>query len=141
MKGYLLDTNVISEYIHTRPPEKRVRDWIDAQDEKALYLSVLTLAEIRKGITLLPPSSRRSQLQTWLETELPLRFADRLLPVDEKVADRWGAMAGLARLQGIALPVIDGLIAATAINHGLTLVSRNVRDFAVWHVPVINPWE
>jgi len=103
MKGYLLDTNVISEYTHTKPPEERVRSWIDARDEKDLYLSVLTLGEIRKGVTLLPAGNRRSQLQAWLETELPVRFEGRLLPIDEKVADRWGGMAGLARLQGIAL--------------------------------------
>jgi predicted nucleic acid-binding protein len=141
MKRYLLDTNVISEYTHAKPPGERVRNWIDAQDEKALYLSALTLGEIRKGVTLLPASSRRSQLQEWLEVDLPARFEGRVLAIDAKVADRWGAMAGLARLQGIALPIIDGLVAATALTHGLTMVTRNVRDFTVWQVPVINPWE
>ena len=141
MKGYLLDTNVISEYTHAKPPAERVRNWIDAQDEKDLYLSVLTLGEIRKGVTLLPAGNRRSQLQAWLETGLPTRFKGRLLAIDEKVADRWGAMAGVARLQGIALPIIDGLMAATALAHELIMATRNVRDFAVWQVPVINPWE
>ena len=89
------------------------------------------------------PRASVYSLGSWLRycRTLPLRFEGRLLPIDEKVADRWGAMAVLARLQGIALPIIDGLMAATAIIYELTVVTRNVRDFAVWQVPVINPWE
>ncbi len=141
MSGYLLDTNVISEYGRERPPDQRVRAWVDAQREQGLYLSVLTLGEIRKGTTLLPPSNKRDQLERWLEVELPGRFANRLLPINGTIAEIWGAMSGQANLRGIALAIIDGLIAATANHHDLTVVTRNVRDFSAWGVPVINPWE
>lgn len=141
MNGYLLDTNVISEYSRVRPPDARVKTWVDAQNEDTLHLSVLTMGEIRKGTTLLPAGSRRDQLERWLETELPARFATRLLPIDGEVAELWGAMAGEAQLRGITLAIIDGLMAATAKRHDLTVVTRNVRDFTVWGLSVINPWE
>jgi toxin FitB len=141
MSGYLLDTNVISEYARDRPPDQRVRGWVDAQREDVLHLSVLTLGEIRKGATLLPAGHKRDQLERWLEVELPARFANRLLPINRAIAEIWGTMAGRARLRGITLAIVDGLIAATAKHHDLTVVTRNVRDFSVWEVPVINPWE
>ena len=141
MSGYLLDTNVISEYSRPRPPDERVKRWVDAQSEGALYLSVLTLGEIRKGTTLLPAGNKRNQLERWLEVDLPARFANRLLPINAEIAEIWGAMAGQAQLKGIALAAIDGLMAATAKHHDLTVVSRNVRDFSVWGIPVTNPWE
>jgi toxin FitB len=140
MRGYLLDTNVISEYSRSWPPEARVKRWMDAQNEDALYLSVLTLGEIRKGTTLLPAGNKRDQLERWLETALPARFANRLLPMNGVIAEIWGAMAGQAQLKGTALAVIDGLMAATAKHHDLTVVTRNVKDFSVWGVPVVNPW-
>lgn len=114
---------------------------MDAQNEETLHLSVLTLGEIRKGTALLPAGNKRDRLERWLETDLPERFATRLLPINKEIAELWGAMAGQAQLKGIALAVIDGLIAATAKCHNLTLASRNVRDFSLWGVPVINPWE
>ena len=141
MSGFLLDTNVISEYTRIKPPDERVRSWIDAQDESTLHLSVLSLGEIRKGANLLPPSAKRSGLERWLTTDLRLRFANRLLPIDETTVDLWGSMAAEAKLRGITLAVIDGLVAATARQYGLVVVTRNVRDFAVWGSPVINPWE
>ena len=141
MSGFLLDTNVISEYSRTKVPDERVRTWVDGQPENSLHLSVLTLGEIRKGATLLPQSNKREQLERWLQTELPARFANRLLPIDEQIAELWGAMAGQAQLKGIALAIIDGLLAATAIHHDLKIVTRNVKDFAVWGVSVVNPWE
>src|SRR5438034_837125 len=116
MSGVLLDTNVISEYSRTKAPDERVRTWVDSQPEGSLHLSVLTLGEIRKGATLLPPSNKRQQLEQWLETELPARFQNRLLPIDEKIAELWGVMAGQAQLKGITLAIIDGLVAATAIH-------------------------
>jgi predicted nucleic acid-binding protein len=140
VKGFLLDTNVISEYSRAKPPDERVRKWIDAQDEKSLYLSVLALGEIRRGASLLPPGNKRNQLEAWLETELPLRFENRLLPINETIAELWGAMAAEAQLKGITLAVIDGLVAATAKHHELAVVTRNVKDFTVWGAPVINPW-
>jgi len=117
MKGYLLDTNVISEYGRVSPPDARVKRWVDAHSEDALHLSVLTLGEIRKGTVLLPADNKRYQLERWLEIDLPARFADRLLPINGEIAEMWGAMAGQAQLKGITLAIIDGLIEATAKYH------------------------
>ena len=114
---------------------------MDAQNEDALHLSVLTLGEIRKGTTLLPAGNKRDRLERWLETELPARFTARLLPINAEIAELWGAMAGQAQLKGITLAIIDGLMAATAKHHDLTVVTRNVRDFSVWGLSVVNPWE
>ncbi len=141
MKGYLLDTNVISEYSRVRLPDARVKSWVDAQSEGALHLSVLTLGEIRKGTTLLPAGNKRDQLERWLETELPARFEHRLLPINGEIAELWGAMAGQAQLKGITLAIIDGLVAATARYHDLTVVTRNVKDFDGLGVAILNPWE
>lgn len=141
MSGFLLDTNVISEYSRNRPPDARVKTWVDAQQEDTLYLSVLTLGEIRKGTALLPAGNKRDHLERWLENDLPKRFANRLLPINGDIAEIWGAMAGQAQLRGITLGIIDGLIAATAKHHDLTVVTRNAKDFSVWGVPVTNPWE
>lgn len=140
MNGFLLDTNVISELVKARP-EPRVTAWIGATDESLLHLSVLTLGEIRKGIAAVAQASRRVVLEAWLETELRLRFADRILAVDEAVADRWGLIAGRAQAQKAAIPVIDGLLAATALHHNLILVTRNAQDVIRTSVPVFNPWE
>jgi|SRR5580698_2034651 predicted nucleic acid-binding protein len=139
MSAYLLDTNCISEVVRINP-EPRVMAWIDAADESLLYLSVLTLGEIRKGLGALPQGKRRAQLEIWLEGDLRTRFSGRILAVDSPVADRWGWIAATAKRAGRALSVIDGLLAATALQHNLTLVSRNVSDFAHLHVPVLNPW-
>jgi predicted nucleic acid-binding protein len=140
MTGFLLDTNCISEVVRVQPDPKIVR-WMDATDEQQLYLSVLVLGEIRKGATALPASARRSQLEHWLDVDLPARFQGRILNIDAAVADTWGAIAGAARVQGVTLAVIDGLIAATALHHGLSIVTRNVRHFANVGVTLINPWE
>ena len=140
MNGFLLDTNVISELVKPRP-ESKVTGWVDSVDENLLYLSVLTLGEIRKGISAVRSPSRRIELETWLETGLRQRFADRILLVDKDVADRWGLIAGKALSHHIGLPVIDGLLAATALHYNLTLVTRNSKDVAHTGVPVFNPWE
>jgi predicted nucleic acid-binding protein len=108
---------------------------MDAADERQLHLSVLALGEIRIGARLLPASKKRTQLERWLEVELPARFQSRILPIDSKVADLWGSMAAQSRIRGIALAVIDGLMAATAIQHGLSLVTRNVKHFVPWAFP------
>lgn len=140
MSGFLLDTNCISELV--RPdPEMRVLQWIDAADESLLYLSVLTLGKIRKGIAMLPPSKRQTALETWLELELRARFAGRLLSIDSQIADRWGTLAAAAKSMGKALSAIDGLLAATALHHNLTIVSRNIAGFESTQVPVVNPWQ
>lgn len=139
MSGFLLDTNVISELVRPRP-EPNVTNWIEATNESLLYLSVLTLGEVRKGIASLRNTSRRAALEGWLDSDLALRFANRILPVDQNVADRWGRIAAQSAAQGSPLSVIDGLLAATALDHNLTLVTRNVKDVAVAGVPLFNPW-
>jgi predicted nucleic acid-binding protein len=140
VSGFLLDTNIISE-LRTKNPEPRVMDWMEAADEGLLHLSVLTLGEIRKGAALLPQDRRRTQLETWLEIDLQARFAGRILPINSAIADRWGWIAAEAKRKGMTLPVIDGLLAATALHHNLTIVSRSVKDFVQTHVPVLNPWQ
>jgi|SRR5271157_1175185 len=140
MSAFLLDTNCISELVRSKP-EPRVLEWIEAADESLLYLSVLTLGEIRKGVAGLPQGKRRTHLETWLELDLQARFSGRILPINAEVADRWGLLAAEAKRKGITLSAIDGLLAATALHHNLTIVSRNVADFASTHAPVLNPWE
>lgn len=140
MSGFLLDTNCISELVRVKP-EPRVLEWMEAADEGLLYLSVLTLGEIRKGLAGLPQSKRRTHLEAWLEVELQARFSRRILPVDAAVADRWGVLAADAKRKGKALSTIDALLAATALHYNLTVVSRNVSDFANTQIPFLNPWE
>jgi toxin FitB len=140
MSGFLLDTNCISELVRVRP-NPHVLQWMDAADENLLYLSVLTLGEIRKGVAELPQSKRRTQLETWLELELRSRFPGRILGIDAAVANRWGLLAADAKRKGKPLSAIDGLLAATALHHNLTIVSRNISDFADMPVPILNPWE
>jgi predicted nucleic acid-binding protein len=140
MSGFLLDTNCISELVRVKP-EPRVIQWFESADEGLLHLSVLTLGEIRKGLAALPQGIRRTRLETWLEIDLQTRFSGRILPVDAPVADRWGLLAAQAKTKGVLLPVIDGLLAATAVHYNLTVVSRNSGDFAGAQVPVLNPWE
>ena len=139
MSGFLLDTNCISELISARP-EPRVVEWLGAADEGLLYLSVLTLGEIRKGVALLAQGKRRTRLETWLEVELQSRFSGRILPIDIVVADRWGLLAAEAKRKGKPLAIIDGLLAATALEYNLTVVSRNTGDFANAQVAFLNPW-
>ena len=140
MSGFLLDTNCVSELVRAMP-EPRVIEWMDATDEDLLYLSVLTLGEIRKGVAGLAQSKRRTHLETWLEVDLQARFSGRILPIDFAIADRWGLLAAESKRKGKALSVIDGLLAATAIHHNLTVVSRNSSDFTTTQVQVLNPWE
>jgi predicted nucleic acid-binding protein len=140
MSGFLLDTNCISELVRLKP-EPRVMEWMDATDEAMLHLSVLTLGEIRKGLAGLAQGKRRSRLETWLEVELQARFAGRILAIEAAIADRWGLISAEGKRKGKPLAVIDGLLAATALHHNLTVVSRNASDFANTHVQVLNPWK
>ena len=140
MSGFLLDTNVISELVKPRP-EANVTAWIEGIDESLLYLSVLTLGEIRRGIAVLPQSRRRTTLEAWLDKDLRARFEDRILAIDQEVADRWGLLTAAARNSGIVIPVIDGLLAATALEHNLTLVTRDTGQIPSMGVTVFNPWE
>jgi predicted nucleic acid-binding protein len=139
VSGYLLDTNVVSELVCPKP-EPRVMEWVDTADEATLYLSVLTLGEIRKGVAPLPLGKRRARLEEWLEVELQTRFSGRIVPIDAAIADRWGSIAAEAKRKGKVLPVIDGLLAATALHRNLILVSRNASHFQP-SVRVLNPWD
>jgi toxin FitB len=140
MSGFLLDTNCISELVRPKP-DPRVIEWMEAADETLLYLSVLTVGEIRKGVAGLPQGKRRTRMEAWLEVQLRARFAGRIVPIDEAIADRWGLIAAAAKRIGKSLPIIDGLLAATALHHNLTVVSRNAGDFANAQVQVVNPWK
>jgi predicted nucleic acid-binding protein len=139
VSAFLLDTNVISELIKPKP-EPKVTTWIDGTDEELLFLSALTFGEIRKGVVLLPSSARRTALEAWLTKELLLRFSNRILSVDQEVADQWGHLSGLTSARGVHVGVIDGLLAATAIQHDLILVTRNTRDVAATGVSLFDPW-
>jgi predicted nucleic acid-binding protein len=135
----LLDTCVISELTKPRPAAK-VLTWLDVQDELGLFLSVITLGEIQKGLTKLPASRKRRQLQQWVEQDLPRRFTGRILVVDQEVALRWGVISATAEQQGRPVPVLDGLLAATALVAGLTLVTRNTPHMEATGVPLVDPW-
>jgi predicted nucleic acid-binding protein len=135
--SYLLDTNVISETVRKRP-ERRVVVWLDRVPNEALYISVLTLGEIRRGIELLNDSIRREHLRTWLEHEVPGWFGKRVLAVDSPVADCWGRILGKI---GRPVPTIDSLLAATALHYDLRLVTRNDKDFDFPGLEVVNPWK
>ncbi len=139
-RGFLLDTNVPSEL--TRPrPEPRVTQWLEATDDESMYISVITVGEVCKGITVHRQASRRDWLRQWLENEVRPWFAGRILPVTEAISERWGILEGECQLNGLGFNAPDGLIAATALEHDLTVVTRNVRDFAGFDVAVLNPWE
>jgi predicted nucleic acid-binding protein len=141
MSGFLLDTNVLSEFSRRSAPDQLVTQWLEAADSESLYVSVLTFGEIRLGIELLPRSKRRTQLEQWLEGDLHEWFEGRILPVDEPIAYRWSTLCAQAQMKGRRLSVIDALLAATAIQHNLIVVSRNVSDFSIAGLPVVNPWE
>jgi toxin FitB len=136
---YLLDTCVISEVTKPRPAA-RVLTWLDTQEELTLFLSVITFGELQKGISKLPSSRKRQQLQQWVDRDLTRRFTGRILGIDREVALRWGAMAGAAERRGQPLPVLDGLLAATAVVSGLTLVTRNTAHMQATGVPLVDPW-
>lgn len=138
--GFLLDTNVISELMKPRP-SRRVAEWVDATPEDLCHLSVITIGEIRKGIDLLDDDDpKRAALQSWLNRDLRVRFAGRLLAFDASVAERWGQLEAVAKRLRLTLPTIDAQLAATALHHGLTFVTRNTADIRPTGVPVFNPW-
>lgn len=140
MTGYLLDTNVPSELTRERP-DPRVVMWLKAQPAKTLFLSAVTIGEIRRGLVVLPASRRRSDLESWFHNDLLNWFRDRILPLTHSVADRWGTLDGQSQMKGSPLNTADGMIAATAAEHSLTLVTRNIKDFSDLGVDLFNPWE
>lgn len=137
--NYLLDTCVLSEATK-RTPNPGVIDWLDQRDEESLFLSVLTLGELESGVSRLPASRKRERLRQWVDSDLRSRFEGRIVNVDAGVALRWGQLTAASAMRGRALPVIDGLLAATALVHDLTIVTRNAADLAVEGVQVFDPW-
>ena len=137
--SWLLDTCVISELVKPRPTAAVVA-WIEACEEETLYLSVITIGELEKGIARIPLSAKRAKLQSWVRRDLAERFRGRLLAIDQPVATRWGALAGESEVRGKPLPVVDGLIAATSLEHDLTVVTRNTDDFKRCGARCLSPW-
>lgn len=138
--SYLLDTCVISELVKKQSNPGVVR-WLDARDQDTLYVSVLTFGELYKGISKLPQSARKDTLSYWITHDLVARFERRILPLSIEVASTWGALQGEAERRGEKLPVVNSLIAATALIHHLTVVTRNVQDLQRCQARVLNPWE
>ncbi|ESW95122.1 recombinase [Mesorhizobium sp. LSJC268A00] len=135
----LLDTNVLSEV--TRPaPDARVLGWLDELDEDRSFISVVSIAEIWRGVSLMDEGRKREALAEWLARDLPQRFEQRVLPVDDAVALAWGDLMGLAKRRGRGLSSMDGLIAATAIAHELTLATCNTKDFEGFGLELFDPW-
>ena len=136
---YLLDTCVISELL-AKQPEPHVITWIDSVDDMFMYLSVITIGEIKRGIEKLPESRRKQTLNHWLNEDLLTRFKDRILTIDTSVMLIWGAMVARLEAQGRRLPAIDSLIAAIAMYGDLHLVTRNEKEFEGSGVEIVNPW-
>ena len=136
---FLLDTNVISEPKQKQPNE-RVLEWLDAQDESKLFLSVLTIGEIRKGIARLESGKKKAELEQWLE-KLRNRFSRRILSLSEKTFLVWGKMCGEFENKGIVRSALDSLLEAASLEHDLILVTRNVKNFQNSQVTILNPWE
>ena len=137
--NYLLDTCTISEPKQKQPNEE-VLEWIDAQDESKLFLSVLTIGEIRKGIVRLESGRKKAELENWLE-QLRIRFSRRILTLSEKTFLVWGKMYGEFEQKGIMRPAFDSLLEATALEHDLIFVTRNIKNFQNSQVTILNPWE
>src|ERR1035441_7715030 len=138
MSGFLLDTNIPSELV--RPlPEPKVKAWVAAQNLDTLFISTVSFGEFRKGIFLRSPGKRRSELEAWIQTDLSILFSGRILSVTRSIAERWGVLEGQRQLAGHPLHAPDGMIAATALEHDLTLVTRNTKDFANLGVALLNP--
>lgn len=139
MSGFLLDTNIPSEFRNPRP-HPRVVKWVDSVAQNSVFISVVTLGEIRKGCELLDTGKRRKELEQWLEVEVREWFAGRILPVTDAIAERWGRLEAQRQRLGLPLNTADGQIAATALEHDLTLVTRNEKDFSDLGVTLFNPW-
>ncbi|MEQ9640284.1 MAG: type II toxin-antitoxin system VapC family toxin [Alphaproteobacteria bacterium] len=137
--SFLLDTNVVSEEIKPRP-DPGVSQWLREADEDRVFVSAVTLAELRFGTARLPDSRRRRMIEDWLTHQVMQRFAGRLLAVDTAVADTWGEVVAASYATGRPISILDGFLAATAAVHDLTLVTRNISDFVATGVSLLNPW-
>jgi len=136
---YLLDTCVISELV-TKTPNPHVVGFVDSLEPENVFLSVITIGEIMKGIEKLPSSKRKQELHTWLQEDLLVRFDSKIFPLDTDVLLEWGKLTARAEAAGKPMPAIDSLLTATVLTHELTLITRNVSDFATAGVEIVNPW-
>jgi len=137
--NFLLDTNVVSEATRLQP-SAMVLDWIATQDSESLFISAITLGELRRGALLLTVGKKRQALLRWIETGIKANFAGRILPLDALVMEGWAQLEATTAKTGRRLPLMDSLLAATALAHDLTLVTRNVADFKAAGVPLFDPW-
>lgn len=138
--NYLLDTCVLSEFTR-RQPERRVIDWLNSIDEDKLFISVITLGEIQRGIERMPDSHRKTELLVWMNNGLLARFSDRMIPINAATMLLWGSIVARLESTGQPVGVMDSLILASALQHNLIIATRNVADFLPGGVQVINPWE
>lgn len=138
--NYLLDTDVISELVSKRP-DKKVEEWLDRLDPNTIYLSVITIGEIRKGIEKLPPSKRKDRVKEWLEGDLLIRFHGRILEITVEVMLIWGELTGRLEKAGRPIKAIDSLVASIALQGNYRLVTRNEHNFQETGVTIFNPWK
>ncbi len=136
---FLLDTNVISEWVKPRPHTGVIR-WLAEADEDRVFISVISIAEVSRGVEQMPKGGRRDRIKGWLNEELPVRFQGRVVPVDAPIAQQWGVTFEQARRSGSTIGAMDAFLAATAAVRGLTLVTRNTRDFGRLRIPLFDPW-
>jgi toxin FitB len=138
--SFLLDTNVISEWIKPQP-NRNVVSWLAEVDEDRVFISVISFAEVRHGIELLPVGRRRERLAHWLAEDLPERFEGRILAVDQHIAETWGVIMARGQKAGLTPGSMDAFVAATAAAHNLTLATRNVKDFQRLGISLFDPWQ
>ena len=137
--NYLFDTNVLSE-LTAKNPDASVVAWVENIDQENIFLSVVAIGELKKGIEKLPGSRKKKDLISWLENDLLVRFGERIIPLDLPVMLVWGTMVAELEKAGTPLPAIDSFLAASASQRGLTLATRNTKDFEPAGIPLINPW-
>jgi predicted nucleic acid-binding protein len=138
--NYILDTNVISELVAARPDHKVV-DWVQSVETNQVFLSVIAIGELKKGIEKLPDSDRKIKLDQWLHEDLLVRFEDQILTIDQETMLIWGRLVAQLELIGRPISSIDSLLAATALQWQYTLVTRNTAHFAMAGIVLLNPWE
>ncbi|MGV1908731.1 PIN domain-containing protein [Agrobacterium cavarae] len=136
----LLDTNVLSEVTKPRP-NKDVLTWLHELDEDRTFISIVSIAEIRRRVALMDKGRKQDALDKWLTDDLPQRFENRIIPVEGLVARAWGDLMALAKRGGRGLASMDGMIAATAVAHQLSLATRNTKDFEGLGINIIDPWK
>lgn len=136
---YLLDTCILSEFVKPKP-EQRVIDWLNEQDARDVFVSAVTVGEIQRGISALPQSNRRTRLEEWLDHQLPHQFANHILSIDAATFQTWGKLVARLQHEGRPMSVFDSLIAATALQQRLTIVTRNVTDFQYTSINILDPW-